>query len=93
MQMSERKRLVRSFIVDNLLFGDGEHLEGDTPFLEEGIVDSTGVLELVLFLEETFDIRVEDTEVIPENLDSLDRIDGFLESKIARKAPAAGLSS
>jgi acyl carrier protein len=78
MQMSERKRLVRSFIVDNLLFGDGERLEGDTPFLEEGIVDSTGVLELVLFLEETFDLRVED------------RIDGFLEAKIARKAPAAG---
>jgi len=87
--MPERKRLVRSFIVESLLFGDGDRLEDDTRFLEEGIVDSTGVLELVLFLEETFGIRVEDTEVIPENLDSLNRIERFLEDKTARVGSAA----
>jgi len=87
--MPERKRLVRSFIVESLLFGDGDRLEDDTRFLEEGIVDSTGVLELVLFLEETFGIRVEDTEVIPENLDSLNRIERFLEGKTARVGSAA----
>lgn len=87
--MPERKRLVRSFIVESLLFGDGDRLQDDTRFLEEGIVDSTGVLELVLFLEETFGIRVEDTEVIPENLDSLNRIERFLEGKTAGVGSAA----
>ena len=62
--------------------GDDARLEDDTPFLEQGIVDSTGFLELVLFLEETFDIKVEDAEMIPENLDSLNRIEDFLEGKI-----------
>lgn len=92
--MADRKRLVRSFIVDNLLFGDDAGLEDDTPFFAEGIVDSTGFLELVLFLEETFDIRLEDDEVVPENLDSLNLVDRFLEKKLASRAmPPVGLPS
>ena len=91
--MPDRKRLVRSFIVDNLLFGDDQGLEDDTPFFERGIVDSTGFLELVLFLEETFHLRMEDAEVIPENLDSLNLIEAFLEEKLASAAPVAGLAS
>lgn len=92
--MADRKLLVRSFIVDNLLFGDDAGLEDDTPFFAEAIVDSTGFLELVLFLEETFEIRLEDDEVVPENLDSLDLIERFLEKKIAHgRRPAAGLPS
>ena len=91
--MPNRKRLVRTFIVDNLLFGDDQGLEDDTPFFEQGIVDSTGFLELVLFLEETFQMRMEDAEVIPENLDSLNLIEGFLEEKLASAVPAAGLVS
>lgn len=81
--MADRKRLVRSFIADDLLFGDDAGLEDDTPFFAEGIVDSTGFLELVLFLEETFEIRLEDDEIVPENLDSLNLIDRFLEKKLA----------
>jgi len=80
--VSERKRLVRAFIVDNLLFGDDGGLQDDTPFFEQGIVDSTGFLELVLFIEETFRIQLEDREVIPENLDSLDLIEKFLATKV-----------
>jgi acyl carrier protein len=91
--MPDRKRLVRCFIVDNLLFGDDAGLADDTPFFAEGIVDSTGFLELVLFLEETFDIRLEDDEVVPENLDSLDLIDRFLEKKLVGAAPPVGLPS
>lgn len=91
--MPDRKRLVRTFIVDNLLFGDDAGLEDDTPFFAEGIVDSTGFLELVLFIEETFEIRLEDDEVIPENLDSLNLIDRFLEGKFAKSGPPVGLTS
>jgi len=73
--------LVREFVVENFLFGDGEVLKEDTSFMEEGIIDSTGILELVFFLEETFGIKVEDTELIPENFDSLIRISEYIETK------------
>lgn len=74
---------VRSFIVDNFLFGDGAQLTQDTSFLEDGIVDSTGILELVTFLEETFRITVEDDEMVPENMDSVNRIVSYLEKKLS----------
>jgi len=52
-------------------------------FLEEGIIDSTGILELVTFLEEEYSITVEDEELVPENLDSINNVTAFLERKIA----------
>ena len=67
----------------HLLFGDGEQLTEDTSFLEEGIIDSTGILELVFFLEETYDMKIEDDELIPENLDNLTNIAQFLERKLS----------
>ncbi len=73
--------LVRDFVVENFLFGDGKVLKEDTSFMEEGIIDSTGILELVFFLEETFDISVADTELVPENFDSLSRISKYVETK------------
>jgi len=73
---------VRHFVVENFLFGDGEFLKEDTSFLERGIVDSTGILELVFFLEETYSIKIEDDELIPENLDNLKNIDQFLRRKL-----------
>jgi len=73
--------LVREFVVENFLFGDGEALKEDTSFMEEGIIDSTGILELVFFLEETFDIKVEDAELVPENFDSLIRVSKYIEIK------------
>jgi len=79
--VSDSKQRVRDFIVENFLFGEEDDLEDDTSFLEEGIINSTGVLELILFLEETFDIRIADDEVVPENLDSLVRIEAYLAGK------------
>ncbi|MCK4627472.1 MAG: acyl carrier protein [Sedimentisphaerales bacterium] len=73
---------VKDFVSENFLFGDDGQLTEDTSFLESGIVDSTGVLELVTFLENTFDIRIEDDELVPENLDNLKNIARFLELKL-----------
>ena len=73
---------VREFVVENFLFGDGEELKQETSFMEEGIIDSTGILELVFFLEETFSISVEDDELVPENMDSLRSIAGFIDRKL-----------
>jgi len=73
---------VREFVVENFLYGDTDGLHEDTSFLERGIIDSTGILELVSFLEETYSIIVEDDELIPENLDSLGNISRFLEGKL-----------
>ena len=72
---------IKAFIVENFLFGKDNGLEDDTSFLEEGIIDSTGVLELVSFLEEEYGIAVEDEELIPENLDSIDNVTKYLERK------------
>ncbi len=72
---------VREFVVENFLFGDGEALKYDTSFMEEGIIDSTGILELVFFIEETFGFSVEDDELIPENMDSLQNIARFIDWK------------
>ena len=73
---------VRVFVVENFHYGDTDGLDESTSFLESGIIDSTGILELVSFLEETYSIIVEDDELIPENLDSLSNIDQFLEGKL-----------
>ena len=80
--MNEMRDKIRSFIVENFLFGKDNGLEDDTSFLEEGIIDSTGVLELVSFLEEEYGIAVEDEELVPENLDSINNVITYLERKI-----------
>ena len=77
----DTKGIVRNFVVENFLFGEDGKLEEDTSFLESGIVDSTGILELVAFLEETFKIRMEDEELIPENLDSISNVVKYLGRK------------
>ena len=80
--MSEQKSEIKTFIIENFLFGNADGLSDDTSFLEEGIIDSTGVLELITFLENKFSIKVEDDELIPENLDSINNICVFLENKL-----------
>ena len=79
---------VREFVVENFLFGDGESLENDTSFMEEGIIDSTGILELVFFLEETFSLSVEDDELVPNNMDSLQNIARFIDRKLNASSAA-----
>jgi acyl carrier protein len=78
---------LRRFVVENFLFGQTDHLPSDAAsFLEEGVIDSTGVLELVGFLEQRFGIRVQDGDLIPENLDSIDNLVAFIEGRAASAA-------
>jgi acyl carrier protein len=80
--MSEIKDAIRMFMVENFLFGNNGDLGDNTSFLEEGVIDSTGILELVSFLEEEFSITVEDEDLVPENLDSLNNVTVYLQSKL-----------
>jgi acyl carrier protein len=80
--MQAIKEKVRSFVVENFLFGTENGLEEDTSFLEDGIVDSTGILELVDFLEKEYGLRVEDEELTPENLDSISNIAVYVAGKM-----------
>ena len=83
MSMSESiEPVVRKFIADSFMYREGlSSLNDDESLLEKGLVDSTGVLELVFFLEEKFGVKVNDDEVLPENLDSINRISGFIRRK------------
>jgi acyl carrier protein len=73
---------IRDFVVHNFLFGDaGGTLTGKTLLLEAGIVDSTGFLEIIEFLETTFDITIEDQELLPANFNSIDNIVRFIREK------------
>jgi acyl carrier protein len=82
---------IRDFIITNFIFGDAAALAGkdDTSFLDTGIIDSTGMLELVMFLEQTYDIKIEPEEMLPENLDSVNQVAAFLSRKKAAAAGAA----
>lgn len=80
------KTQIRKFIVEDVLFGDPGDLSEDTSFLERGVLDSTGVLELVAFLEKSFNIKVTDTELLPENLDSIHAAGEFVSRKLASGA-------
>lgn len=78
---------VRNFVAENFLFGeDPASLQNDDSFLETGIIDSTGVLELVAFIEDHYSVEVDDDELVPENLDSIDRLITFIESKLKELA-------
>lgn len=73
---------IREFIVSNFLFGQvGEGFADDQSFLEGGIIDSTGLLELVSFVEDKYGISVGDRELVPQNLDSLRNISQFVARK------------
>ena len=76
---------VREFVIENFLFGsEQEGLSDEDSFLDRGIIDSTGVLELVTFLEETFRIQIDDEELVPDNLDSIQRVARFVTDKVER---------
>jgi acyl carrier protein len=76
---------LRTFVIDNFLFGQADaSLSDETSFLETGIIDSTGLLELIAFVERTYEIRLDDAELIPDNLDSLARLTAFIGRKLGR---------
>ena len=84
-------RELREFVVTNFLFGqDDGTLTGDVSFLESGIIDSTGVLELVAFIEEKYGVSIGDRELLPENLDSLHNVTRFVARKIDAQEQIAG---
>jgi len=73
---------IKVFIIDNFLFGnESEMIPNNASFMENGIIDSTGILELIEYVEETYSVTIEDNELIPENLDSLDNISVFIIKK------------
>ena len=81
---------LRQFITENFLFGHDSRFAGDASLLEAGIVDSTGMLELIAFVEATYGIEVHDEEMIPDNLDSVHNLVGFIERKRCGKVAVAG---
>ena len=87
---------LRQFIVENFLFGDTSDsfsFSDDDSLIERAIIDSTGILELVAFVEETYDIRIEDEELVPENLDSVRQLAAFINRKRLTTAVGAGQES
>ncbi len=77
------KTTIREFIVENFLFGDTSVVfDDDDSLMENGILDSTGILELVAFLEKEYGIRIANEEILPENMDTLNNLHRFLEKKI-----------
>jgi acyl carrier protein len=80
---------IREFVVDTFLLGDDDGFDDDDSLIEGGIVDSTGVMELVSFLEETYGIAIEDRELVAANLDSITRLRAFVDGKVAAAAAGA----
>jgi len=79
------QQTIRKFILDSFLFSNDESLlKDDDSLLDRGILDSTGVLELVAFLDKEFGVTVADDELVPENLDSVTRIVAFVNRKTAK---------
>lgn len=84
--MTDIKDTIRSFIIENFLFGDtSQPIEDGTSLIDNGYVDSTGVLELVFHIEQSFGIKVADNEIVPANLDSV----GAIAAYVARKQQSA----
>lgn len=80
--MGETEAKVRSYILENYLFTDDEsELDSGDSLLEKGVIDSTGIMEVILFLEEEFGVIVEDEEMVPENLDSVNNLVKFIALK------------
>jgi acyl carrier protein len=85
MQTTEIDQEIRAFLTDNFLFGRSEALQDDAPLLGN-VIDSTGVIELVVFIQERFTITVEDEEVTTDNLGTVRNAVAFVERKLRAKA-------
>jgi acyl carrier protein len=87
------RQQVRNFLKENFFLGEDFIWQDRDSFLENGIIDSTGVLQLIAFLEETYGIAFEEGELTPENLDSIDNIAAYLQRKragVGQDAAATG---
>jgi len=88
MTTTSHAKEIRDFVVTNFLFGEADSLQDDASFMNSGVLDSTGMLEFVHFLESTFQIRVESEELVPDNLDSVSRAAAFVTRKLLEKGAA-----
>jgi acyl carrier protein len=80
----DARRKLRRYVLENFLFTQDEGALADKDsFLETGIVDSTGIMEVIFFLEDEFSMNVTDEEMTPENLDSIDNLVSFVQQKLA----------
>ncbi len=82
MQIDDIKTDVRAYIVDSLLFGYDDGFGDDASFEGDGIIDSTGIFELIAHIEQVYGINIRDEEVLPENFDSLRQVTRFIASKL-----------
>ena len=90
----DKEQHIRTYIVDNFLLGQDDGFDSAESLLARGVVDSTGVMELALFVEEAFNIKVKDEDFIPDNFDSVQKIAAFVERKLAaRDGGSAGMPS
>jgi acyl carrier protein len=89
MAIADIEEQVRDFLINNFIFDQAVQLGPDESLMENSIVDSTGVLELIMWLETNFDITVEDGEVLPENLDSVRSLTGYVHRKLQSTMAAA----
>ena len=80
---------LRRFVVEEFLFGRNGDLKDGDSFLEAGIIDSTGVLELIAFIEKHFAIKVRDSDLIPDNLDSIQKVTDFVRRRLNADAVEA----
>lgn len=77
---------VRRFILDNFMYGyDEGQLSDDTSFIKIGVLDSTGIMEMIELVERNYNIRVKDSEILPENFDSIDRISNYIYGKLNKR--------
>ena len=82
-KQSDVKTKLKEFLISNFLFSeDAVRFSDEDSFLEKGIIDSTGILELIEYLEDTYSIAIEDDELIPENLDSMNNVEAFISRKL-----------
>jgi acyl carrier protein len=79
--MTDLERQVRGFITENFIL-DGDDLAVDASLTQQGVLDSMGVLELIMFVEERFGVTVPDEDTLPENLDSVERIVGYVQRRL-----------
>jgi acyl carrier protein len=82
MQTTALELEIHKFIVDNFMFGQADGLKYDESLLQKGVIDSTGVLELVSFLQDNFNITVEDDEIVPANLETINGIVTYVSKKL-----------
>lgn len=81
MDLKSIRKEIRQYVFENFILGEDEDLSDDESFLETGLIDSTGILELITFVEETYDIEIEDEEMIPDNLDGIAKVADFVVRK------------